>query len=629
MGTETDVYKVDTREAVDAINRLAEALEGTKKSAVETGEAAGKSAAFWSAALKGATVAANELWGVMKDSVAAAMEQEKADRQLSAVAGESTEAFKAQASALQSALGVSDDMVQGMQTLALRMGAAREQVLPMTKAVLDYAAVTGSDATAAMEQLIRGVEQGTGKIKGLALQYEATGNFTEDMNRATAALAERWQGGAAAAAETFAGRVEILKGEVGELKEGFGNLLIKMVEGTGIVSSLAEAFRAMREAEETDAMAERTAADAELVRQRGELIDKIRAFHKEHPQGVGLFDIELSTLNAQLMQVDKQISKAKEAREAGDRSRMGVVATGGGRDHQVGKAGKDDLSDEQFRLDMLALDKAMAEEAEKEAKKKAERRKAILEKENADRKAAAKRGLEDEREAAKARLEVVEDEQRRKKEMMREFEDFARGAANQLIGLATEQFRSMMLDNTQFTAAYKAKAMERELVGLDEEEAHKRKSEIIKRTEAEEAAAQQKKTAEVLANIAIEAGVRAAFCFAEAAAAFPLVPVMVEKAAAGVAFAAIAVGTGITAAGISGSRGMTSDERQKLESLEDRDKSRNTRESKQAGQKAANIGTVINVINMGITGQTRTAQARELRRLENEYDGLSVGSAGG
>jgi hypothetical protein len=180
-----------------------------------------------------------------KASVEAFAEQEKADKQLALVAGELTNVFKAQASAFQESLGVSDDMVERIQTLALTFGTAPAQVQGLTQAVLDYSARTGTDAVSATDALIKGVQNGTGNIKALGISFQATGDYTKDMALAIGALSGKFGGSAAAGADTFSGSVAKATEAMGELKEAFGGFIVEILGKSGAIATVTDAIKGL------------------------------------------------------------------------------------------------------------------------------------------------------------------------------------------------------------------------------------------------------------------------------------------------------------------------------------------------------------------------------------------------
>ena len=171
---------------------------------------------------------AAELYRFGLDSVKQSEDQARADRLLESVAGELTDTFKAQAAAMQSTLGVSDDMVQGIQTMLLRFEEAPASVEATTRALLDYAAATGTDAIAATKMLTSAAQSGRAAFKELGLEYESTGVASKDLENITAALATKVGGAAAAEADSLTGSVNKAKQAFGELQEAIGQALTVM-----------------------------------------------------------------------------------------------------------------------------------------------------------------------------------------------------------------------------------------------------------------------------------------------------------------------------------------------------------------------------------------------------------------
>lgn len=203
--------------------------------------------------------AASEVFGKFSGEVLAAgkavvsmmksaAEAEKVERQLHRVAGELTDTFRDQAKAISEQLAVEDELVMSMQTLQLAYGAAPAAVEGTTRAILDYAAATGRDAQSATEALLKGVQQGTGSIKGLGIQYKATGDFTKDMAAATEALAKRFNGAAETDAETLGGSARAAKIALGELEESLGALFNGAASKVHAFEAIAYSLNAINDA---------------------------------------------------------------------------------------------------------------------------------------------------------------------------------------------------------------------------------------------------------------------------------------------------------------------------------------------------------------------------------------------
>lgn len=179
--------------------------------------------------------AAKALYDFSKESVKAALDQEKADRQLALAAKELTGAFKEQASAIQSQLGVQDDMVQGIQALLLQYGEAPDKVDATTRAILDFSAATGQDALSAAKALTSGVESGKGAFKEYGVQLELTGKRSKDLEIATEALKNKFGGAAQNEADSLEGQVRGLSVAFGELQESFGGWILGITKSSGVL----------------------------------------------------------------------------------------------------------------------------------------------------------------------------------------------------------------------------------------------------------------------------------------------------------------------------------------------------------------------------------------------------------
>ncbi len=233
--------------AMREVGRAAGELDGATKKLGDSTKAAGESAKMSIAdfvslggQIKGAL---GPVLDFAKQSIAAFEEQEKADRQLELATGDLADAYKAIASDMQSTLGVSDDMVERMITLAARYDTLPTQVEPATRAILDWAAATGGDAESGMQTLTRSIEFGQDKIKGLGIEFEGTGDKTKDLELAIAALTKKFGGAADGMADTLAGRTSKLTEAFGELKESLGGAFDTVDRGLGFTSTLATGFK--------------------------------------------------------------------------------------------------------------------------------------------------------------------------------------------------------------------------------------------------------------------------------------------------------------------------------------------------------------------------------------------------
>jgi hypothetical protein len=191
------------------------------------------------------TAAGAVLLDFSKQSVKAFAEAERVQKQLTRAAGENADAFSAMAEAMSAELAVEDEHVKKLQTLALNYGVLPQQVEGATRAVLDYAAATGRDATSAMQQLLNGVEQGTGSLGRMGVSFVATGDKAKDMAAALEAMNAQFSGAAAADADSLDGRMRKASIAAGELEEAWGGFLATVEAKTGVLEKLANVLRNM------------------------------------------------------------------------------------------------------------------------------------------------------------------------------------------------------------------------------------------------------------------------------------------------------------------------------------------------------------------------------------------------
>lgn len=177
-----------------------------------------------------------------RQGVRAYAESERSQRQLELQAKNLTAAFVAQSEVLSRANAVSGELVQSVQTMLLRYGAAPKDIEATTQAVLDFAAATGTDAKAAAEALTRGVETGSGAVKALGINFTASKDRAEDLRRATEALAEKFGGAGAEDAGSFGGALRGLEEAFGDVQKAWGGFVVDIAQRTGVLDALTEAF---------------------------------------------------------------------------------------------------------------------------------------------------------------------------------------------------------------------------------------------------------------------------------------------------------------------------------------------------------------------------------------------------
>lgn len=183
-----------------------------------------------------------------KESVEAYFKIEKATAQLERAAGENTEAFKAQAIAMSDHLGVSNVTIETMQKMLVTFGEAPDQVEATTKALLDYAAYSGTDAVSATHALLSATQSGKAAFKELGLEYVKTGEASTTLTNITAALAGKIGGTSEDESKTIEGSVMRATQQIEHFKQAFGELIAVFIDHTGIIERVGSTFKSITDA---------------------------------------------------------------------------------------------------------------------------------------------------------------------------------------------------------------------------------------------------------------------------------------------------------------------------------------------------------------------------------------------
>lgn len=178
----------------------------------------------------------------LKDSFAEFANAEKATKDLKFalknVGGEGAEALEkltTQADALEESLGLfeSED-IQVLQKELVNLGASSSQIEALTPKILDLAKATGKDLGEATDIVVKAINGQTKGLKEVGLEFESTGTRTGNYNILLEKL-DKFQGAAAASAETLEGKQQRLSIAFGNIKEAVGQYLTE--EGSKILDS--------------------------------------------------------------------------------------------------------------------------------------------------------------------------------------------------------------------------------------------------------------------------------------------------------------------------------------------------------------------------------------------------------
>jgi hypothetical protein len=133
-------------------------------------------------------------------------------------------------STAQLATGVADtDLRSGLETLVRATGSATQAQNLLTLA-MDISAATGKDLDSVTIALAKAANGNTAALQKLGIPLDQTALKTKDLTALTKSLNQTFGGAAATAANTFSGKIKILKGQMGEIIETIGAALLPYLD---------------------------------------------------------------------------------------------------------------------------------------------------------------------------------------------------------------------------------------------------------------------------------------------------------------------------------------------------------------------------------------------------------------
>jgi len=182
-----------------------------------------------------------------------AIESEKATSRLASAmkqAGTYTdEAFKHAkefATAMQLVSTADDEAIISVQKSLTNFGIQGEMLDKLTKATLDFASAKGIDLVSAGDLLAKTVGGETNALSRYGIVIEGSAGSTKRMQSAVEGITKLFGGSAQAEAETFSGRIQILKNRFEDLLETFGTYLFPAFDKLlGYADSIIKTFEKM------------------------------------------------------------------------------------------------------------------------------------------------------------------------------------------------------------------------------------------------------------------------------------------------------------------------------------------------------------------------------------------------
>ena len=216
-------------------------LDGMNKA--ETGtKSLGSKVGKYSKAMAGAFLAVGAAAGVMAvkigvDSVKAAVEDEKSQATLAQALKNTTKATNAQIKSSENwilkqqlSYGISDSKLRPALANLARATGDVEKAQKLTNLAMDISAATGKDVESVSLALSKAYNGNLGALTRLGVPLDAGIIKSKDFGAATEKLQQLFGGSAAAATQTYAGQLAILRERFNEIKESLGTKLIPVLK---------------------------------------------------------------------------------------------------------------------------------------------------------------------------------------------------------------------------------------------------------------------------------------------------------------------------------------------------------------------------------------------------------------
>lgn len=241
--------KINIGATDNASSKVNQVASSTEKLAVAQGkmtastEKAKVSAAGATAGFAAMAVSLASVVNFARDAAQAFMDDEKSMTRLRFATGALADSFAEYASTLQNTTGANEDSTRVVQAMLHQYGVAPEAINKATKALVDYAAISGTDVKQAAEELIKGADGGRAAFRELGLVYEEAATKTEMVANITDALAKKMGGGAGADAGSLSHSVRMVQVQWGEFTESIGGFFDAVEKRTHVLRTFSIGLR--------------------------------------------------------------------------------------------------------------------------------------------------------------------------------------------------------------------------------------------------------------------------------------------------------------------------------------------------------------------------------------------------
>jgi len=218
-------------------DELKRGVKGAEAEVQGFGDKVGKFGKMAGAAFAVAGAAALAYGAVLlKQGVESAIADEAAQAKLATTLQNVTNATDAQIAAVESQIlqtslltGITDDELRPSFERFVRATKDSDEALKLQKVAIDVAAGSGKSLEAVTNAMAKAAEGNTGALSKLGVGLTAAQLKTMDLDQITKSLSDTFGGQAAVKADTFAGKLEILKNAFSEGKETVGSFVLDAI----------------------------------------------------------------------------------------------------------------------------------------------------------------------------------------------------------------------------------------------------------------------------------------------------------------------------------------------------------------------------------------------------------------
>ena len=230
-----------TTKGTQRFNELNKSILQTSNRLSKAEQAGGdyrRSVGNYGKAMKGATkiasalglvLGAGALFQGLKSSIAKFEEQANAEKRLEEAVGGNINAFKEQASALQTVTTFGDEATLSAQAQLKTLGLTEEQVLRLTPLVLDLSARSGKDLNRSTKEVVSSLSTGSSTLEKYGVELETTASLTENFDKAVQGLEKSVGGTAEATAKVGTGPLKQFQNRIGDIQESIGEKLVPIL----------------------------------------------------------------------------------------------------------------------------------------------------------------------------------------------------------------------------------------------------------------------------------------------------------------------------------------------------------------------------------------------------------------